>query len=467
MLKRKQMIVAAATLAAAPLATKAATIVFSYDPTVIYGTVSGVGGGGNVTGTTGTATIVNNKVTIPAGDFFQFNVNVLVTNNANTASGGAYDSANGKTQPANLGLTGFGYVVTDSVPAAVLPVNQSGNEYITAFGPNGATSPAYASQATGADNQTTGQVGSNAAPLSGGLSPGSVNAAKSSTYYNLTLGAGTAQDIFAGMEYHALTSATSVLTFGSTSGSLAYASLASAGGASTKPTYTVTVASTNDSITNLPALTINPTVTSGTSNNIISLTSTAPNSNVAPSAYGTTSLGTVTANGSGTKFTAGTLALSPVKATGFVNGVLNSSPTAGSPEVYALDIESSGGGTTAPGDLATIAAAMQTALNTQLGAGSATVSTSWTGTAPFNGVNPFPGGPAGTPGYDVFIAITANNPNLANNFLGFDLTEGGSFSTDTVAAVALVPEPASAAFILVGASSLLLGRRKRSTSQVA
>ncbi len=61
MLKRKHTIVAAAALAAAPLAAKAAiTVTFAYDPTVTYSTVAGF-----TAGTTSTATIAAGNVNDP------------------------------------------------------------------------------------------------------------------------------------------------------------------------------------------------------------------------------------------------------------------------------------------------------------------------------------------------------------------------------------------------------------------
>jgi hypothetical protein len=190
-------------------------------------------------------------------------------------------------------------------------------------------------------------------------------------------------------------------------------------------------------------------------NNIISLTSTAP-TNTAPTAYGANSLGTVTATGTGASYKAGTLVLGTATGTGFVNGVLSGTPSTPT-EIYALDIENAAGGTGVPSDLAAIVSAM----NTQLGAGgSASL------TPPSS--NPFPAGPAGTPGYDVYITLNGlTQAQLSSDFLGFDLTEGASFSTDKVAAVALVPEPTSAAFLLVGASGMLMGRRRRNASQTA
>lgn len=170
-------------------------------------------------------------------------------------------------------------------------------------------------------------------------------------------------------------------------------------------------------------------------NAIVSLTTAAPTT------YGSLA-GTVTATGTGTSYVAGTKAISPPSGKAYVNGVLSGTPS-GTTEIYALDITNSTGG--APTDL--------TAIDSAIAAVSGVTAVSGTNPGPF---------PAG---YNVFITFNPA-PTPASNFLGFDLTGTGSDS-DLVASVALVPEPASAAFILVGASSLLLGRRKRATSQVA
>ena len=109
--RKSYVTLAAATLAAAPLAGKAATITFSYEPTVTFGTNAGITTG------VGTAPIVAGGVTIPTGDFFKFNVDVLVTGNANPEATGAYEAT--QAQPANLGLTGFGFDITDSAANVV------------------------------------------------------------------------------------------------------------------------------------------------------------------------------------------------------------------------------------------------------------------------------------------------------------------------------------------------------------
>jgi hypothetical protein len=63
------------------------------------------------------------------------------------------------------------------------------------------------------------------------------------------------------------------------------------------------------------------------------------------------------------------------------------------------------------------------------------------------------------PGYQ--IELTATTSKSASQDLGFDFSGATSVAGLTVTDVAAVPEPVSAATLLLGASGLLLGRRKR------
>ncbi len=125
MIKRNRAIIVAATLAALPLSANAAVnIAFNYDPTVTFAADSAF--------TVGVSTepISGNSINIPFGDFFKFNVNTLVTGDTNAASGGAYDKANGTTQPPLLGLTGFGFAFTNTNTSVVVPVVTSGTSTV-------------------------------------------------------------------------------------------------------------------------------------------------------------------------------------------------------------------------------------------------------------------------------------------------------------------------------------------------
>jgi len=76
------------------------------------------------------------------------------------------------------------------------------------------------------------------------------------------------------------------------------------------------------------------------------------------------------------------------------------------------------------------------------------------------------GGPTGLagqiaglfPGYDLMLTVTSGT---ATPFLGFDFSQETNVAGVVVTNIAAVPEPASAAILLIGSASLLLGRRKR------
>ena len=65
------------------------------------------------------------------------------------------------------------------------------------------------------------------------------------------------------------------------------------------------------------------------------------------------------------------------------------------------------------------------------------------------------------PGYDLMLTVTSGT---ATPFLGFDFSQETNVPGVVVTNIAAVPEPASAAILLIG-SSLLLGRRKRNALQ--
>jgi len=118
-------------------------------------------------------------------------------------------------------------------------------------------------------------------------------------------------------------------------------------------------------------------------------------------------------------------------------------------EVYALDLTKTGGVDTTPADEVIIAGE----LNGSQAAGG----------IPVNAVS-FANAPASLqalfPTYDIFLLTTGNPATTATN-LGLDLSGETGVGGLNVTNVAAVPEPASAAGILLGATGLLLGRRKR------
>jgi len=165
---------------------------------------------------------------------------------------------------------------------------------------------------------------------------------------------------------------------------------------------------------------------------IISLLSTAPTT------YGSEA-GTLTVTGKGNgSYNPTFLTISPADTTGYV-GVSGFSP-ATDQEVYALKLGSNGGFTDSQ-----IAAA----INSNGAVGGLTASTV-AGSAYA----------ADFPGYD--ILLTGTNPSTVSSpdFLAFDFSQDTAQPGITVSAVAAVPEPATAAGIVLGTAGLLLGRRR-------
>jgi hypothetical protein len=249
MRKRKRAIIVSAALAAAPVwASAAVNVAFNYDPTVTIASNSAF------TMNVSTVPIVGDTIIVPPGDYFEFNVNTLVTGDTNPASGGAYDQANGTTQPPLLGLTGFGFAFTNNNTSVVAPVVTAGKSTLAV--PLGGPPLRYDVSGKGTANAASGEAGTAGAPLSAGYLPEDTTA--TTGFYRLTLGAGTAQDIFTGLKYQALTSGSSLIANVIPTGAVAYANLRSAGNASTFPVYQGDVVGLQpgDTLTPLPSLTV-------------------------------------------------------------------------------------------------------------------------------------------------------------------------------------------------------------------
>jgi hypothetical protein len=121
-------------------------------------------------------------------------------------------------------------------------------------------------------------------------------------------------------------------------------------------------------------------------------------------------------------------------------------------EVFALDLKhATGGADTTPAEEVTIANEIN-----QAGGQAA-------GGIAVNAVS-FANAPASLqalfPTYDIFL-LTTGNPGTTSGFLGVNLPNETGVGGLVAANVAAVPEPATAAGILLGAAGLLLGRRKR------
>lgn len=443
MLKRKHMILAAAAAAVSPLASHAATVVFSYG-TINYGTT--LSNAGVIGGTTGTTAVpANDTLTnvIPVGDYFSIPVNVSVTGNANPEFGGPYATSNGAPQPKNLGLNSFVTTIADSAVTTVSPVAGTGTNTTvktqpvpTATGQDTFTSidaSVFNAATSKGVIQATGTVGDPPTyndPIAGTINSPNVDPSSATQLNKLTLGTttdttGDNGSIWKNLIYKVLANGTAVLTPNFQSAAVVH--VAQAGTTSAAPAYGGRALGAGDNVTYLPTLTIVDGATSSTATHpIVSLT--AEGSQV--SGYGHNTLTTLHVQGANGKYfpaadTGVSAATADVEVTGFSPATDN--------EVYALEIT----GSTA---IANIIAEIN-ASNTGVIASVPTADVA-----------------SIFPGYQIELVAKPGSTS-SDQDLGIDLT-GLTESGVTLAAVAAVPEPASAA-LLFGAAGLFLGRRKR------
>ena len=443
MFKSKYAVLAAAAVAAAPLVGRAATITYSYDPNDFgYYAASDTGFATLIPLTTGGSAAAP-TLTVPAGATVVFGVDGLVTGNANGApQGGTSFSATKYAQPAQLGLGSFGFGFNTSSAA-----NASFD--LTNF-PATIDAP-YTTQTTGVTNGTGGilpPVGIFGG-FNGAGSPGSLAASTS-----LGNAAGTATELFNSLGVKVTGNATITPVKGA--GSDTYVTYVSGGTSKTNaPVYAqVTAVQGVDTINNMPALTIliSGATTTNPSHPIIALTASANSS------YGsllTAPAGTATFTpGSATSTAITVTALGPGSyLPGFAHVVAAAGSTVGTvavtgfnstatQEIYGLHL-------LVGGVLPTANQIGQIIQDINAGAGGVTAST-------------IPAAYAGifkaSAGYDLLLTSTTSIPN---GDLGFDFSQETNVAGVSVADIGAVPEPASAAVVLLGAGSLMLGRRKR------
>jgi hypothetical protein len=497
MLKRKHALVAAAMAAVSPLAAHAATVVFSYGP-ITYGTT--LSASGVPTGTTGTTTPVNGIVTpnlIPVGDYFSVTALVTVTNNANPEFAGAYVLGGGTAQPANLGLGEYQVTIADSSISQVSPIAGTGANkgQPLSGGATGATefttvdgSVFNAGTASGIiqSNGTVGDPGTLINPIGGVVNSAGVNPTSSAQLGKLTLGTATdstgdAGSIFKKLVYKVLATGTTTLTPTFVNSATSVVDVAVASTPGTAPAYASRFVTGSDSVTYLPNLVIS-NVASNTK--IISLTATGSSSGAVGGANfvggtynpNTPTAGVINVVGAGSGFVRGELngiAAGVGSKTGQTGvNFENAAGTAIDPGIEYIGLNVADGanaqgsaqfntdiqaliadinGATFGFGATDAYATITTGTNDSLaGAPSATQIAAL-------GLN---AGKVGAAQYDVVIGIPSVNGGTS--VLGLDLTQDTNLPAGlTVTDIAAVPEPASAAGLLIGASGLLLGRRKR------
>jgi hypothetical protein len=203
-----------------------------------------------------------------------------------------------------------------------------------------------------------------------------------------------------------------------------------------------------------PLVTGSTSSTTGT-NKIVSLIATTSGAPVgtAPNGYGTVPLGTlaVTNAGGPGKYFPGYLNIPGGATSGYV-AVAGFLPN-DYPEVYALKLSVNGVAATTS-QIATIISDIQTSIGGQSNASLGIASVTTVAGSPYASL---------FGGYSIIVTDTSVDPYFA-----FDFSSSGSDTTDadsalgpvTVTSIAAVPEPATAAGVILGAAGLLLGRRK-------
>lgn len=195
------------------------------------------------------------------------------------------------------------------------------------------------------------------------------------------------------------------------------------------------------------------TPTTGT-NKIISLVTSGAPTGTPPNGYGSAPAGPTL------DVHTGTAAFDTFPGVGLTTGyvgVTGENPSS-TTELYALDLDLNGA-PISPTDTADL-----NKIIADIDASNSNVSASLLTSSPYAGAFP--------PGYDLLITVTGGS---ASPFFAWDFSNSGADTTDpdtsvgnvTVTGIAAVPEPASAVGIFLGASGLLLGRRKNRMQPMA
>lgn len=422
---------------------KAATLAFSYDPS-------------DFTVSSGTLVVNGNSITVSPGATVTFGVQVLVSDpNSTVAYHGVYDStptsgAHHFIQPANLGLASFGYgFSTSDATNAPLDVSNVALDLTgTLFG---------GSTGTGTEINVPGNV--DIGTITGNGLAGNVSPTTAAAAAPLGYGGGTAAELFNTLQVDlsATASGTYTITPNTQDGYFAYVAYNSGGTTSTlKPSYKNVTVTTTDTLTVLPALTIvvQASTSSVSVHPIISLVAGSGNvqtnygsgvGTLALTGVGHGSYNVATANFAETQ-------TGSVSVTGF-NPVTDE-------EIYALKLSNGSGAilnnsTNQAGILTNV----MNDINGQNGNATPTLAQGTIVASLVTGVFS-----SLFPGYDILLTVNGFSATSGAE-LGFDFSSdpGEVYAPDqglSVTSVAAVPEPATAAGIVLGAAGLLLGRRR-------
>jgi hypothetical protein len=345
-----------------------------------------------------------------------------------------------------LGLAsyGFGFNTSDTTNA---PMNASGislvNPTLSGIYSGGATN------GTGTQAANAGDIDHNSITQAGAAGNLTTTTAAGLSGDNIAV---STVDLFTGVEVDLLPTATGSFTVTPDEPLAATAYLAYNSGGTTstqKPVYKNVTASVADTFTSLPTLTI--VVSAGTTTTptpthqaIISLLSGA----VSQPTYGQAD-GTITMTGGHGIYNVTTAAGFTTSAIGSI-AVTGFNPTSDT-EIYALKVTNASAGTFTTAQILTI-------INDINGTGAGIANTSAGVVA-----SQVSGSVYATlfPGYQILLtSVGVTDSNLAFDFTGDAETDASAPSGIVVTGVAAVPEPATAAGIVLGAAGLLLGRRR-------
>jgi len=435
----KSLIVAAA-LAAVPAAANAVVVTYSIDPNDFF--MSALRAGPyvpvpavDITGN-GAATTVTLPVT-DAGFFVKFGVDAQLSN----LTSGTASSSNPAT-----GLAQFSFGATDANPSiAIITAGKNSNA-------SGATLASPVINAIFSSATNNGQSDGNGGILNPAATTTGINPATAANK-NFNVGTSGPQELASSIEIANLQTGSAKFTITPYLAGTQYVTVKPGSTAGTSSAqYGANTLSGTDSAAAAPTLTlvVGGTVTTGPTHSIISLT---PGTTVVPG-Y-TPADGTIAMTGKGFgSYNVTTAANFTTATTGSV--LVSGFNPSTDKEIYALKLSQNG---TA---ISPTNSTLLSAIAADINGGNGNLPPTGVSASLISGVfaNLFPG-------YDLLLTSTGVTPaDLGGNaVLGFDFSSAGEGNAAdagiTVTGVAAVPEPATAAGVVIGAAGLLLGRRKR------
>jgi len=429
--------------------------------------LTGAAAGTNVTVNPSAAAVTIN---IPVGDYVEFGVSALVSNNVNGIAGSTLKTsgglaAGGVAQPTYLGLSGLAVQISSSdvTGSTLAPLHAAAaRDTFSGVVDYNSTSKLNATLSTAAvtdvgDVTAQGSVGGGSvgfhyliAPLGNtgenANSPAGVAALGQFTTQTNSTAAASATTGFNNVLFQGDATGTVSLTpFANSSATQywAYSGLPPTTGPNVTKLYGATdFTNPGDVLGTLPLLVINITGTTSvsTSHPIISLTTSAPTS------YGS-SQGTATLSGHNGSYSVATVGPFAGTATGFIEATLFNPAT--DEEIYAIDVAGES-------NLAALVSAINNGDSAVSKSLLVTAATSYDGLPGVSGPSPF-----GSQ-YNLFLDSPVG-PGSGSPFLGIDFssTNDSNLSGVTFSEVAVVPEPMTLGLLALGGLGLMTRRHRK------